>query len=264
MIYVGTSGYAYEDWKGHFYPPGLDPREYLAYYARHFNFTEVNSTYYRQPSPFMLRQLAKKTPEGFVMAVKAFSGVTHDRSRLDDARTFRRALAPLEEAGKLGCVLLQFPHSFRPGEANRGYLRQVLEVFEGVPVAVEFRHRDWVQDEEAFALLEGMGAGFVCVDEPRFATLVPPVVRATGPVGYVRFHGRNRDKWWRHDQPYERYDYLYSEEELSEWVPRIRELASRTRRTFVAMNNHYQAKAVINARMLQQLLGLKGQEGEGR
>ncbi len=256
MIVIGTSGYAYDDWKGPFYPPDLDPKEYLAFYARHFSFTEVNSTYYRQPSPFMLKRLAEKTPEGFLFAVKAYQGITHERQGLDDARTFRRALAPLEDAGKLACVLLQFPNSFRPGPENRAYLRHAIEVMEGVPVAVEFRHRGWVQGEEGFSLLSELGAGFVCVDEPQLSSLVPPVVRATGSVGYVRFHGRNREKWWQHEQPYERYNYLYSEEELREWVPRLQELERQTGRTFVAMNNHYQAKAVVNARMLQGLLGL--------
>lgn len=258
---MGTSGYAYDDWKGPFYPPGLKPTEYLSFYARHFSFTEINSTYYRPPSPFMMRQLARKVPEGFLFAVKAFSGITHDRSRLEDARSFRQALVPLEEAGKLACVLLQFPYSFRPEPAHLDYLQRVVEVFEGVPVAVEFRHVAWVRQEQTFELLRRLGAGFVCVDEPRLAGLVPPVVRATGPVGYVRFHGRNREKWWQHEQPYERYDYLYSEAELKEWVPRIRELEARTQRTFVAMNNHYQAKAVVNARMLQQLLALSGEAG---
>ena len=261
MIRVGTSGYAYDDWKGPFYPPDLRPRDYLTYYARHFSFTEVNSTYYRQPSPFMLRQLARKTPDGFLMAVKVFSGVTHDRSRLEDARVFRQALAPLEEAGKLGCTLLQFPFSFRPDGANRDYLGRVLEVLQGVPVAVEFRHRDWLEDAAGLELLRQAQAGFVCVDEPRLSGLLPPVVRVTGPVGYVRFHGRNREKWWRHQQAYERYDYLYSEQELMEWVPRIQQLAAQTRYTFVAMNNHYQAKAVVNARMLLQLLGLTAAPG---
>ncbi|HEY8486146.1 MAG TPA: DUF72 domain-containing protein [Limnochordales bacterium] len=258
---MGTSGYAYDDWKGPFYPADLRPADYLPFYARYFPFAELNSTYYRPPSPFMMRQLARKAPQHFRMAVKAFSGITHDRSRLEDAVSFRRALAPLEEAGKLACVLLQFPYSFRPDPAHREYLRRVVEVFQGLPVAVEFRHAAWVADEATFQLLQELGAGFVCVDEPRLAGLVPPVVRATGPVGYVRFHGRNAAKWWRHEQPYERYDYLYSESELREWVPRIRELAEQTRDTFVAMNNHYQAKAVINARMLQQLLGLQEAAG---
>ncbi|MEW6046792.1 MAG: DUF72 domain-containing protein [Bacillota bacterium] len=258
MIVVGTSGYAYEDWKGPFYPRDLKPEEYLAFYARFFRFTEVNSTYYRSPSPFMLKRLAEKTPEGFEFAVKAFSGITHERADLELSRAFRKALVPMEERGKLACVVLQFPNSFRPEPEAFEYLRRVREAFEGVRVVVEFRYRAWVQGEHAFELLRQIDAGFVAVDEPQLSTLVPPVVRATSGVGYVRFHGRNREKWWKHEQAYERYDYLYSRAELKEWVPRLVELEAKTDRVYVAMNNHYQAKSVVNARMLQELLGLPG------
>lgn len=256
MIVVGTAGYAYDDWKGPFYPPDVKPQQYLDYYARHFRFTEINTTYYRQPNPFMLKRLTEKTPDGFVFAVKAFSGITHERKDLGQAREFRSALAPMEEAGKLGCVLLQFPHSFRPAPESFDYLRAVRDALAGIEVAVEFRYRGWVQGEEALDLLRRIDAGFVAVDEPQMGTLMPPLAVATGRVGYVRFHGRNRAKWWHHEQAYERYDYLYSERELAEWVPRLKEIEAATERVFVAMNNHYQAKAVINARMLQQMLGL--------
>ncbi|WP_324669184.1 DUF72 domain-containing protein [Geochorda subterranea] len=254
MIIVGTSGYAYDDWKGPFYPRDLKPGDYLAYYARFFRFTELNVTYYRSPSPFMLARVADKTPDGFEFAVKAFSALTHERGDPEEARRFRAALAPLEERRKLACVLLQFPNSFRPGPQSSDYLRRLREVLADVPVAVEFRHRGWVEGEQGFALLEELGAGFVAVDEPRIGTLVPPIARATGPLAYVRFHGRNREKWWHHQQAYERYDYLYSPEELQEWVPRLVSLEAQTGRVYVAMNNHYQAKSVINARMLEELL----------
>lgn len=258
MIVIGTSGYAYDDWRGPFYPRDLKPSDYLAYYARFFRFTEINSTYYRNPSPFMLKRLAEKTPEGFEFAVKGFSGMTHERADLEEARKFRKALVPLEESRKLACVLLQFPNGFRAGAEAFDYLRRLREVLEGVPLAVEFRHRSWVQGERGFELLRELDAGFVAVDEPQLGTLVPPVVRATSSIGYVRFHGRNREKWWHHEQAYERYDYLYSDAELKEWVPRLVALDSETGRVYVAMNNHYQAKSVINARMLQELLGLTG------
>ncbi|MBE3599492.1 MAG: DUF72 domain-containing protein [Limnochordaceae bacterium] len=256
MILVGTAGYAYDDWKGPFYPRDLKPADYLPYYARFFRFTEINATYYRQPTPFMLDRLAKKTPEGFEFAVKAFSGITHERGDLAQARQLREALVPLEQAGKLACVLLQFPNSFRPSAQAWDYLRAVREALEGVPVSVEFRFRGWVEGEATFERLRQIGAGFVAVDEPRFSSLIPPVARATSSIGYVRFHGRNREKWWHHEHPYERYDYLYSTEELAEWIPRLRSLEQATTRLYIAMNNHYQAKAVINARMIQQLLGL--------
>lgn len=254
MFFIGTAGYSYEDWRGVFYPEKLDKKDFLEFYAHEFNFTEVNTTYYKMPNRFMLYHMQEKTPDGFQFVIKAHREMTHKREDNEEKfAEFNEALKPLVEAGKLGCVLAQFPTSFRNKDENRDYLRYFKEQMGDIPVVIEFRHEEWIE-ESVFSLLEDEELGYVCVDEPQFKTLVPPEVRATSRIGYVRFHGRNYKKWWHHEETHERYDYLYTEEELNDWAPRILKLSTRTEKTFVSMNNHYRAQAAINGRMLRELI----------
>lgn len=254
-LHIGTSGFSYKDWRGFFYPENLPEREMLACYSEHFDTVEVNSTYYRLPGPETFARMLAKVPDTFRFAVKATKEMTHEVGEgVDEVfRRFAAAMAPLVESGQLGCVLLQFPWSFRSNSANQDYIRSLSGRLEGLPAVVELRNREWVADE-TFALLRSAGLGFCCVDEPHLKGLMPPVAVATSPIGYVRFHGRNAEKWWQHDEAWERYNYLYSEAELQEWVPRIQELARETQDTYVFFNNHYQGKAGKNAQMLTQLL----------
>lgn len=254
MIIIGTAGYVYDDWVGPFYPSGLDKREWLEYYSGRFSFTEVNSSFYRMPNPFMLAKMAEKTPPGFRFAIKAYRGITHDRKDAEDAtKTLIDAVRPLAEADKLACILVQFPASYRNTQENRRYLADISKYLTEHPTSVEFRHISWAEPA-VFSFLENLGLGYVCVDEPRFASLMPPIVRATASPAYVRFHGRNYEKWWQHQEAYERYNYLYTKEELQEWVPQLRELEKEVGDVYVAMNNHYQAKAAINGMELRGLL----------
>ena len=254
-IYVGTSGYSYDDWVGPYYPPDLDKRDFLSFYAREFRATEINFTYYTLPNARTLRFMERKTPEGFVFTVKAHQEMTHVREDVGEVfSAFREALKPLIEAGKFGCVLAQFPYSFHNTPKNRDYLCIFREGMGDLPVVVEFRNREWVT-EEVFALLRELELGFCCVDQPRLRNLIPPIAVATAPVAYVRFHGRNAKKWWQHEHPWERYDYSYSEEELREWVPKIRQLDAEAEQVFVFANNHWQGQAVTTARQLKMLLG---------
>lgn len=259
QVLIGTSGYSYKDWVGPFYPPGLPAEDMLAYYAREFPFVELNFTYYRLPTQRTLAGMARKVPPGFLFTVKAYQSLTHSRGEAvaEDAGKFLYGLKPLVDAGRLGAVLLQFPYSFHHTEENRRYLVWLKELLSGLPLAVEFRNREWAK-EPVWELLASLGMGYACVDEPRLRGLVGGVVKCTASVAYVRFHGRNAARWWQHEAAYERYDYLYSEDELREWVPGIASLAGRAERLFVAFNNHYQAKAVVNARMLRGLLAAAG------
>lgn len=254
-ILVGTCGYSYDDWRGAFYPARLAKGRMLEYYAQEFSFTEVNSTFYHIPAVRVMEALAKKTPEGFIFTVKAHASLTHEREAEFTGHTekFRIMLRPLQEAGKLGAVLFQFPFSFHNNGENRDYLVRLRELFPSIPVAVEFRHTGWVQ-ESTFALLRSLDFAYACVDEPRLKGLVGPVTVRTAGFAYVRFHGRNAAKWWRHGEPWERYDYLYSQAELGEWVPRIKSMAEGAKRVFVAFNNHPRGQAVANARMLQEMI----------
>jgi len=256
MIRIGTSGYSYQDWIGPFYPEKTAKRDMLSFYAREFDLTEINSTYYRIPAPQMLAAMARKVSEGFLFTVKATRDLTHGRQEPQEAfRQFREALLPLQEAGKFGCVLAQFPWSFRPSDENRAYLALLREQFLDLPVVVEFRNSDWIT-QETFDLLRRLQLGYCCVDQPRLKGLIPPIAKATSPIAYVRFHGRNAAKWWRHEHAWERYNYSYSEEELSEWVPKIRELDSVAETVYVLANNHWQGQAVTTAKQLRLLLDL--------
>jgi uncharacterized protein YecE (DUF72 family) len=254
MIHIGTSGYSYDDWVGPFYPPDLDKKEWLSYYAREFDCTEINYTYYRLPNRWTLANMAKKTPEGFLFTIKASQELTHERG--DNAESFAKfveALQPLREMGKFGCILAQFPFSFHATRENADYLRALPERFAGLPTVVELRNAAWL-GPETFDLLRQQRLGFCAVDEPRLPGLIPPVAEVTGPVAYVRFHGRNAAKWWQHEQAYERYDYRYSAAELAEWQPRIQEMAQKAESVFVFSNNHWQGQAVEAARQLKLLL----------
>ncbi|PKM80211.1 MAG: DUF72 domain-containing protein [Firmicutes bacterium HGW-Firmicutes-14] len=254
MIYVGTAGYSYQDWIGPVYPEGTKKGEMLEYYAREFMFTEVNSTYYSMPNKYMMWNLAQKTPEEFRFVVKAHRSMTHERSASkEDYDRFMESLQPLAESDKLGGILVQFPYSFHCSKSNIEYVKWLAGCLEGVPAAVEFRNERWI-NETTFEALRRAEIGYVCVDEPDIKGLVKPVTILTSGIGYVRFHGRNEVKWYNHKESFERYNYLYSEEELSEWVPRIKQLAAKAERVFVSLNNHYQGQAVRNARMVREML----------
>jgi uncharacterized protein YecE (DUF72 family) len=254
MIHFGTSGFSYKDWVGPYYPEGLPRSDWLPFYARDFDVTELNFSYYRVPTRSTLERLLEKTPAGFLFTLKANQDMTHQREDNEGVFTeFMSSLAPLVEAQRLGCVLAQFPWSFHPGQASLDYLTFFRQQLDGLPVVVEFRNRGWITDT-TFQFLRENDLGFCCVDQPRLRGLIPPIAEATNSIGYVRFHGRNAKKWWQHEEAWERYDYTYPEEELEEWVPKIRKLEENTDQTFVFANNHWQGQAVQTARQLRMLL----------
>jgi uncharacterized protein YecE (DUF72 family) len=251
MIYIGTSGFKFADWKGEFYPPEVKPADWLAYYARHFNCLEINASYYRLLGAKVTAQMAAKTPPGFLFTIKAYRTLTHEIASQtpEDWAIFTDSLQPLIAADKFGCVLAQFPTSFCPTSQNLNYLGELRERLKAHPLVVEFRRRDWLT-EETFAWLKQRDVGFCGVDEPQCGSLMPPVAHATSALGYVRFHGRNAKDWWSGNRE-QRYDYLYSEAELQEWVPKILTLDKETEKTFVFLNNCHAGKAVKNALYLK-------------
>ena len=252
MIRVGTSGFSYKDWVGPVYPPDLPEREWLDFYAREFSTVELNVTFYRVPLAKTVAGWVKRTPQRFLFAVKAFQGLTHERAE-PDFHGFVEALRPMIESGRMGCILAQFPFAFHATPPNREYLRQLREGFGDLPVVVEFRNAGWVSDA-THDLLRSLNLGHCCVDEPALRGLMPPVAVATGPVAYVRFHGRNAAKWFEHKEAWERYDYTYSRDELKEWVPRLEALEEQSELALVYFNNHYRGQGVQGARDLLALL----------
>jgi uncharacterized protein YecE (DUF72 family) len=255
MVYVGTAGFSYKDWAGTFYPKEIQPRRMLEVYAEHFPVVEINSTYYAIPSPDRLASMARRTPTEFQFTVKANRAMTHEiGSEPDVFEHFGAALRPLSDHGKLGCVLAQFPWGFKDNPENRLYLEVLAGGLEGIDTVVEFRNSEWETDD-TFMLLKELGLGYCCVDEPRLKGLVSGRVEVTGPVGYVRFHGRNASVWWdQKRKAWERYNYLYSESELGGWVAKVQDISEKSDRTYVIFNNHYKGQAPTNARMFEDML----------
>jgi uncharacterized protein YecE (DUF72 family) len=215
---------------------------------------ELNFSYYAMPKPAQLERMVARTPEGFLFSIKGHRTLTHEREEGQTrAREFRDAVVPLQESGRLAAILLQFPYSFHYEKSSRRYLDGVCGGLEGLPIAVEFRNDEW-QKESVVAGLADRGIGFVNVDTPSLPRLPAPSTTVTATFAYVRLHGRNREAWWEGDNT-SRYDYLYSETELQDWVARIRSILRRARTLLVAFNNHYRGQAVQNARMLKKILG---------
>ena len=282
---------------GGFYPAGVtSATDRLKFYAAQFPIVEVDSTFYGPPSERNAQLWVERTPPGFVFDIKAFAllighGASPERltpelqalvpaaaagkrnvylrdlpARAEELlwETHRRALTPLHAAGKLGAVLFQFPPWFRAGHVSREHIRRAVSELDPFPVAVEFRGGGWLSDETATArtlsFLESERVSYVSVDEPQgFTNSTPPVAVATTGLAVVRFHGRNRDTWQiRGRSASDRFNYLYDEAELGEWVPQIRALAARAATVHVLFNNNYRDYGVRNARQMTALLGLAG------
>jgi uncharacterized protein YecE (DUF72 family) len=271
-IRVGVCSWADETLTKVWYPKGITSgEERLRYYAERFDVVEANSTYYRLPDPHLVENWAARTPEGFTMHVKAFGVMTRHPVKLEqlptdlrdvptDARgrvdrppreyrtevfrRFREALEPLRSAGKLGGILMQFPPYVVPKPASLEYLEWSGEQLAGYELLVEFRHASWLSEEnraDTLRFLEAHGMTYVIVDAPNTGgkNVVPTIVAATSPTAYVRFHGRNASTWnKRTGSAAERFDYLYSERELRDWVPQLRELAGEAQNVYAMFNNN--------------------------
>jgi uncharacterized protein YecE (DUF72 family) len=254
-ILIGTSGYYYDDWQEDFYPANTLKKDFLKYYSDQFKVVELNFTYYRMPIDRQLESMIAKSNGRLIFVIKTPKELTHEISEDSLNKTlplFIKNIAPLIRHKLLGAVLVQLPQSFHYAHDNRVYLRELLLGISPHPVVVEFRQKEWLK-ESVYQSLRDLKAGFVCVDEPDLAALLPPLCLATSGVGYLRFHGRNKKAWYGTDAT-RRYDYLYSEEELRAWVPKIKALAEKTDRVFAFFNNHAKAQAPANARMLINLL----------
>ena len=286
---VGTSGWNYPTgrgtWNGVFYPPtkgrpkGFDE---LAFYAEHFDTVEVNSTFYGQPKAAVTRGWAERTPDGFEFSVKLHQKFTHPKMYEEvlrrslhapegndevvrellrpggaDLDEFRRGIEPLASSGKLGPVLAQFPPSFKGGPVERDYLSHLLRALSEYSVAVELRHRSWSDRfGETLDLLNDAGAAWVQIDEPQFTFSVKqnrlPNVKG---FYYMRLHGRNAQQWWKHDKAEDRYNYLYSADELREFTETAGSARRIVKKAYLYTNNHFSAKSVANAAMIKQQLG---------
>ena len=258
-IRVGTAGWMYKDWEGIVYPPPRRDVDRLGFMASLFDTNEINSTFYRIPPVSMARDWVRRVSHNdrFLFTAKLYRGFTHDRNATaQDEKAFGDAIGALADGGRLGCVLVQVPMSFRSTEENRHVLARIFDRFESFPMAAEFRHFSW-DTPETLAFLEDRTVGFVNIDQPPLRGNLRATSHVTGPVAYYRFHGRNAAKWFGPDTSNEeRYNYLYSDRELEPWAERIRESRARRADTnaFAVMNNHFRGQAVANALQLQQML----------
>jgi uncharacterized protein YecE (DUF72 family) len=297
-IRIGTCSWADESLSKYFYPPGLAAGKRLGYYAERFDTVEVDSTYYSLPVEQMVERWAERTPDGFVMHVKAFGMMTRHPVKLDQLPTdlregapvddrgrvdrpprelraevfarFHEALEPLRAAGKLGGILLQFPSYVVHKPISFEYLEWAQEQLPGDELLVEFRHRSWLEEEnraEVLSFLEQRKMTLVIVDAPRLesATVIPTVVALTTPTAYVRMHGRNEKTWHRRGgSAADRFDYLYSDDELEEWVEPLHKVSDETEQAFVVFNTNsrssdgqggWVAQGAANADALRRVLG---------
>ncbi len=262
MIKIGTSGFSFDDWKGLVYPDNIKKQDMLTYYEKDLGFKilEVNSTYYALPSQKSMETMSQKTSPKFEFVVKANRAMTHEirekgSNRFIDNKEvfekFKYSIEPLKNEGKLLCVLAQFPYSFYSNKDNFDYLKVFKERMGDIKLVVEFRNKYWHKDY-VMKFLSDNGLGYCVVDEPKLSGLMPFVPSATTDIGYFRLHGRNKN--WFNAPTSVRYDYLYSEEELQEFVDPIRGIADSTSATLIFFNNCHAGSAVKNAIMLIKML----------
>ena len=262
-ILVGPAGWHYKDWYGPFYPEkaGKDFKE-LDYLANYFDTAEINSTFYRPANGFMGSAWVRKVEHNpnFKFTAKLWQRFTHDRQPFgkEEVETYRQGIDPLLEAGKLGAVLCQFPWSFKNNEDNRQWLNSLFKSFGHYPLVVEIRHASW--DNPAFYdMLDQEQVGIACIDQPVIGKSIAFKPVLTGPIGYVRMHGRNYKAWFpSKNQKLDgssRYDYLYSDEEVAAIAGNVRQIADKARETYVVQNNHPRGQAITNAMQIRTALG---------
>jgi len=289
-LLIGTSGWSYPSgkgkWNGLFYPAtrskkaGTAGFDELRFYAEHFDTVEVNTTFYGQPRAEVARTWVERTPPGFEFSLKLYQKFTHPKMfreaalkrapgsegpLLDllaqvtqaDLDEFRAGIEPLAASGRLGALLAQFPASFKDSPASRDYLAQLLNAFDDYPVAVELRHKSWSDAiGDTLSMLNAFGAAWVQIDEPKFRfSIRQNYLPNVSSFYYMRLHGRNAQAWWRHEKAEDRYNYLYSRQELREFADIAGAAQALVKKSYLYTNNHFASKSVVNAVMIKAQLG---------
>lgn len=268
-ILIGTSGYDYPEWKGVFYPQDLKRKDFLQFYAAHFNALEVNNTFYNMPTAERLLSFNDRSSGLLKFSIKANRLLTHeiDRNWQAAAADFLAAVAPLAEKASLCAVLFQFPQSFHYTDENRIYLAKLISFFQGLPLVVEFRHVEWIR-ESVLQGLEQRGGSLCFCDMPQLKALPDgKTIKAPfiGPIAYIRLHGRNADAWYSNESLQNaengnasngsfRYTYDYNDSELAEFVPVIHSAQITGKKPVVFFNNHPNGSGARNAGKLKELL----------
>jgi len=273
-VRIGTAGWSYKDWDGIFYPSGMQRRKQhpLEYLARFFDTTEINTSFYGPVKPELAKLWCRKVAavnKKFVFTAKLYRAFTHSPMSVmeptsaasirptdeDEIRT-REGLDAIASEGRLGALLIQFPVSFKNTSLNREYLERLLRQFIEYPRVVEVRHSSW-NDAQTLASFAQKNVGFCNIDQPVMGRSLAPTEHVTGTIGYIRLHGRNYEQWFDSDNRNDRYNYLYSAQELAKWKERIESVAERAQTTYVITNNHFESKAGVNALELKAMISGK-------
>ena len=269
-IRIGTAGWSYKDWNGTFYPPEVQrkkvhPLEYLAHF---FDVVEINTSFYGHIRPELARIWVRKVASNpdFRFTAKLHQSFTHSplgvleptsavsiRPTDEDEAMAREGLDALAGEGKLGALLIQFPVSCKNTSLNREYLERLLRQFIEYPRVVEVRHETWNNDE-TIALFARQDVAFCNIDQPVIGKSLAPTEHVTSSLGYVRLHGRNYKDWFNSDDRNDRYNYLYTSDELGGWKDKIESISEKAQTTYVIANNHYQGRAGATALELKSLL----------
>jgi uncharacterized protein YecE (DUF72 family) len=270
-IFVGTAGFSYKDWEGVVYPKDLKKRKIhpLEYLAQFLDCCEINTSFYGHIKPetgkLWVEMVSAVNPR-FLFTAKLNQAFTHSPIAViqstsaetlhplpEDEALAKAGLDSLADAGRLGALLIQFPISFKNTTENRTYLDQLLKRFAQYPLVLEVRHVTW-NDPEIFRQLAERGVGFANIDQPFLGKAIRPSSHVTSHVGYIRLHGRNYKDWFESESRNDRYNYLYTHQELEGWVKRIKTVSQSAERTFVVTNNHPDGKAAVSALEIEHLL----------
>lgn len=261
-IKIGVAGWSYKDWQGIVYPPSLRASARVEYLAQFFDLIEINTSFYGHIKPATgkewCRMAAGANPD-FVFTAKLNRAFTHSpvavleptsaktiRPVDSDEREAKAGYDSLAAEGMLGALLAQFPISFKCTAENRAYVERLVGLFRHYPLVLEIRHASW-NEPEILDWLQGLEVGLCNIDQPLLGRAIHPSAHATSVVGYIRLHGRNYKQWFAETNVRDRYDYLYSSDELAKWKDRALEVAGKAKTTYLVANNHNLGKAAANA-----------------
>ena len=261
-IKIGVAGWSYKDWQGIVYPPSLKASARVEYLAHFFDLIEINTSFYGHIKPAVAKEwcrMAASMNPKFVFTAKLNRAFTHSplavlestsaktiRPAASDERDAKAGYDAIAAEDMLGALLAQFPISFKCTDENRAYVEQLVRLFRSYPLVLEIRHASWNQPE-VLGWLQGLQVGLCNIDQPLLGRALRPSAHATSVIGYIRLHGRNYKQWFAETNVRDRYDYLYSTEELAKWKDRALEVAGKAETTYVVANNHNLGKAAVNA-----------------
>ena len=272
-IFIGTAGFSYKDWEGIVYPTGLKKKQHpVQFLAQYFDCCEINTSFYGHIRPKTGKEwcdlVAEVNPD-FQFTAKLFRSFTHAPGAVlqstsaatlnpleEDERNAKEGLDSIAAENRLGALLIQFPISFKNTDENRSYFENLIKKFRDYPLVVEVRHASW-DNAEILAQFAAQSVAFCNIDQPRLGRAVAATEHSTSPIAYVRLHGRNYKEWFQSDNRNDRYNYLYTPQQLDPWKQKIERLGEKAEKTFAITNNHYKGKAAVNALELKGMLTRK-------